>query len=379
MSIDFVDQTTGLMFRGDRYFLKSTNSGETWSENIINIMFPGIKQGMFYSTTFGAFSPGPFITTNGGNSWFLNPPPTMGSYDIQCIYIQNDSIIFLNGIDVDILDGSVDPVIYKSTNKGNNWTEVDRGGGANNYADIIFINDNTGFECRFTIKKTTDSGNTWFAFSQKMRQRVEFSQVFSDTMYLSSADGYVAKSVNLGANWVEYHTGVNDHLNDIFFLNNQTGFAVGHQGGIVKTTNGGVNWVVQNSGTTKRLNEIWFINNDTGFIAGDSGLLLVTYNGGVTSLIQNSQSIPVHFTLDQNYPNPFNPSTKIKFDIPRSSFVKLTVHDILGREAAKLVNEDLSAGSYEYEFDGTGLNSGVYFYRIEAGEYMETRRMVLLK
>lgn len=98
-----------------------------------------------------------------------------------------------------------------------------------------------------------------------------------------------------------------------------------------------------------------------------------------TGINQISSNLPDEYSLFQNYPNPFNPSTKIKFDITNASFVKLTVYDILGREAAQLVNQNLGAGSYEYEFDGTGLNSGVYFYKLEAGELTETKRMVLLK
>lgn len=88
---------------------------------------------------------------------------------------------------------------------------------------------------------------------------------------------------------------------------------------------------------------------------------------------------PVIFSLSQNYPNPFNPTTKIKFQLPQMSKVKLTVYDVLGRELKTLVSEEKPAGTYEVEFDGTNLPSGVYFYRIEAGQYTATKKLILLK
>jgi len=89
--------------------------------------------------------------------------------------------------------------------------------------------------------------------------------------------------------------------------------------------------------------------------------------------------LPTDFNLYQNYPNPFNPSTKIKFVIPKSSFVNLKVYNVLGKEAATLVNEERPAGTYEVEFNGTGLPSGVYFYRLRAGDFVQTKKMMLMK
>ncbi|HLT25008.1 MAG TPA: T9SS type A sorting domain-containing protein, partial [Ignavibacteria bacterium] len=264
-------------------------------------------------------------------------------------------------------------------NAGLNWYQVFAGGGANNYADITFINDSTGFQCRFTILKTTDNGSSWFTLSHTSRQRTKFSKVFGDTMYLASANGYVAKSINLGANWTENFTGINQLLTDIHFIDNQLGFAIGDSGGIVKTTNGGSNWIIQNSGTNKKLNELWFINKDTGFIAGDSGLLLVTYNGGVTSLSQNYQSTPEKFQLHQNFPNPFNPSTIIRFDLVQSGYTRLSIYDVSGKKITVLVDANLSPGSYEYNFNAENLPSGVYFYKIESEAFTETKRMILIK
>ena len=90
-------------------------------------------------------------------------------------------------------------------------------------------------------------------------------------------------------------------------------------------------------------------------------------------------NIPGSYQLYQNYPNPFNPTTKIKFDLPKNGFVNLKVYDILGREVAVLVNQELQAGSKEYEFNAVNLPSGVYFYKLKAGDFTATKKLVLVK
>ncbi|NNG27665.1 MAG: T9SS type A sorting domain-containing protein, partial [Ignavibacteriaceae bacterium] len=101
---------------------------------------------------------------------------------------------------------------------------------------------------------------------------------------------------------------------------------------------------------------------------------------GVTSVEDDENgTIPTDFSLKQNYPNPFNPTTIISFSIPQSSNVIIKVFDLLGNEIAKLVNEEKLAGSYEVEFNVSGLPSGVYFYQLEAGSFIETKKMILLK
>ena len=85
------------------------------------------------------------------------------------------------------------------------------------------------------------------------------------------------------------------------------------------------------------------------------------------------------YKLYQNYPNPFNPSTKIKYSVPQSSNVIIKIFDILGNEIARLVNEEKPLGNYEVEFGATTLPSGIYFYKLQAGKFVETKKMVLMK
>ena len=89
--------------------------------------------------------------------------------------------------------------------------------------------------------------------------------------------------------------------------------------------------------------------------------------------------IPTIFALYQNYPNPFNPTTKIKWQSPISSHQTLKVYDILGKEIASLVDEYKEAGYYEINFDATGFTSGIYFYKIQAGSFIQTKKMILIK
>jgi len=95
--------------------------------------------------------------------------------------------------------------------------------------------------------------------------------------------------------------------------------------------------------------------------------------------VNNENSIPEKFTLGQNYPNPFNPNTKIDFSIPKNSLVTIKVYDVLGKEVAVLVNKNLTIGSYTVDFNASSLTSGVYFYTISAGEFTETKKLVLVK
>ena len=101
--------------------------------------------------------------------------------------------------------------------------------------------------------------------------------------------------------------------------------------------------------------------------------------GIVTDIKDNIDALPELFSLEQNYPNPFNPSTTISWQSPVGSHQSIKIFDVLGNEIAILVNEEKSAGAYEIEFDASKLSSGVYFYQLKAGEYLETKKMILLR
>ncbi|MDQ3022553.1 MAG: T9SS type A sorting domain-containing protein [Bacteroidota bacterium] len=99
----------------------------------------------------------------------------------------------------------------------------------------------------------------------------------------------------------------------------------------------------------------------------------------VTGINIVSNNIGDKYTLHQNYPNPFNPKTIINYELGIANFVILKVFDVIGNEVVNLVNEKQNAGSYEVEFDGSRLSSGIYFYKLESGNFFETKKMILLK
>ncbi len=118
--------------------------------------------------------------------------------------------------------------------------------------------------------------------------------------------------------------------------------------------------------------------NDGGGIYAQNINLDGTF-GNPTGIIKNSGGVPDVYSLSQNYPNPFNPETKIKFNIPVTGYTKLSVYDVLGREEAVLVNGNLSAGSYEINWNALNVPSGVYFYKITSGDYTAVKKMMLVK
>ena len=108
-------------------------------------------------------------------------------------------------------------------------------------------------------------------------------------------------------------------------------------------------------------------------------VVLPFFSDILTDVESISNEIPVQYSLSQNYPNPFNPSTIIRFSVPEESNISIVVLNTLGEEITTLLNENLTSGSYEVDFDAAGLPSGIYFYKIQAGSFVETKKMILLK
>ncbi len=157
-----------------------------------------------------------------------------------------------------------------------------------------------------------------------------------------------------------------------------------------RTTDGGISWdadlrLTNSSGVSSYpcpitsgpvVHVLWTDNRD--------GVLSEIYykrdpTGNPIGIITISTEIPVSSSLSQNYPNPFNPNSKIKFQIAKLSSAKLVVFDALGREVQTLVNEQLKAGTYEVDFDGSKFASGVYYYKLVTNDFVETKKMVLMK
>ncbi len=133
---------------------------------------------------------------------------------------------------------------------------------------------------------------------------------------------------------------------------------------------------ITNSGTQVSVDAADTTSPNTGVIPIEGISFL---NANITGVSQADNSIPQNFLLEQNYPNPFNPSTQISYSIPSTEKVTLKVYDELGKEVASLVNQEQAAGNYTVDFDASQFASGVYFYRIQAGNNIQMKKMILMK
>jgi photosystem II stability/assembly factor-like uncharacterized protein len=342
-----------------------------------------------------------FKTTNGGINWILSNKDysslnavTARSSDIWAV---SDSTIFKTYSDFPgfASAGRID----KSTNGGVNFTSTLSSG---DFSGLCFINSQTGWTTSnysqdippsvFKIYRTTNAGLNWTVMYRDSINAPLMAHHSKQIQYLNSNTGYsllygstgtkLLKTTNGGISWDS--TKFNHNKNQaMYFVDVNTGWIGGSNfnvnSNISKTTNAGLNWIDQNIGGTQYIQNIMFVNNMTGWAVGYSGAILKTINGGVSGIIKISNTIPDKFSLYQNYPNPFNPVTKISFDIRKTGFVTLKIYDNLGRELTTLLNEVKSEGTYSVDFDGSDLASGVYHYKIMTGSFSDTKTMLLIK
>jgi len=158
-------------------------------------------------------------------------------------------------------------------------------------------------------------------------------------------------------------------------------------GSVFLSTNYGSSWTAVNTGLETNLNFNVLAVIGTNLFAGTRGpgtsgsasIWKRPLSQMITSVETFSTDLPSQFSLDQKYPNPFNPKTTINYSVSQVSFVTIKVYDVLGREVATIVNENKPVGNYRVEFDSGKLVSGIYFYRLQAGNFIQTKKMVLLK
>jgi hypothetical protein len=103
------------------------------------------------------------------------------------------------------------------------------------------------------------------------------------------------------------------------------------------------------------------------------------FTAAIPAGVKEEKGLPAEYSISQNFPNPFNPSTTIKFALPRAALTKITIYDLLGREIEIIVNKEMEAGYHKVNFDAGYLQSGVYFYKIQSGNYIQTKKMILIK
>ena len=220
--------------------------------------------------------------------------------------------------------------------------------------------------------------NTQSAGITKNLHGVCFTNANNGTMV--GDDGTILHTSNGGTKWIAQSSGTNEDLFESLFIDSNLGKIVGSNATILHTTNGGIAWTIQTACTNEDLYAVSFTDEKIGNIVGDNGTIFRTTNGGSTSVFDEKGIEPLKkYILSQNYPNPFNPGTIINYKVGSKQYVSLKVYDLLGKELATLVNTEQLAGNYEVEFDGSNLSTRVYFYRLQIGNFVDTKKMILLK
>lgn len=306
----------------------------------------------------------PFISYNGGVT--LNPlalPP------LTAIAIDpgNDNIIYATS-------GNN---IYKSTNRGSSFNVISQIINLTKLLRVspfneshLFVSDSLGMQI------STNSGLTFARLNVPQFRDMYF---YNNKPVVYGVGNGVFKSTDNGMNWIQFSS-----LNASCIEVNPDDSAIIYIG-----TNNGVYRSIT-GGQTFNHSEISFPNSNLilglSKDANSGDTIIVCTQRGIykvwdlqTGITKINSAVPEKYSLMQNYPNPFNPETKIRYDIRTYGNVLLNVYDNNGREIETLVNEEQSPGTYEITFNGSSLPSGVYFYKVETGNYFASKKMIVLK
>lgn len=323
----------------------------------------------------GTSAGGIYLSINNGSSWTQVSYPAPGYRTVQVVGF-NSSGDFLAGIH----DGG----LYLSTNNGSNWNRVDSGWvEGNSYSLVINSSGNIFAGVEGGVFLSTNSGWNWTrtALTGVLVLSVAinapgniFAGEYRVGVYLSTDDGNSWTQTSLDSMLV-YALAINS--SGEVFAGTTAGWNVANGGGVYHSTNNGGSWTEENNGLTNTAVYSLVIDASGYIFAGTGGGVFRSINS--TTDVKTQLTIPKEFALLQNYPNPFNPSTLISYQLPTNGFVTLEVYDVLGSEVRTLVNDRQTAGTHSVKFNAGNLSSGVYFYRIAAGNFIQTKKLMLLK
>jgi len=307
--------------------------------------------------------------------------------------LTDSGVYALEVSDTNIYAGT-DNGVFFSTNNGINWNTVDTG------YHPIFVRDLAAigkylFSGSCGVDVSTDKGTSW---SHTNVAGCSWSLAVSDTNLFAGGSTWarVFLSTDYGQSWSEVDSGLPSGAYSHYqyatlaaydknlYVGVSSNLIPNNYGASYLSTNNGTSWRWIDDGVPYNLGTRAGISC---FAASGPYLFAATAGDGIwrrafsdlLSVNANAADVPAVFSLGQNYPNPFNPTTAIKYELPKSSDVRLSVFDMLGREVSVLVNERRDAGVHEVKFDGSNLASGVYFYRLHAGDFAETKTLILLR
>jgi photosystem II stability/assembly factor-like uncharacterized protein len=386
----FVDSLYGWA-AGDSGTVLYTTNGQSWvvqnsgitSSQIDDIFFLNRRLGWGLSNDYSNFGTFVLKTTDGGQTWTNSRYPDSTLYLLTVFFIDS-ATGFL---------GDVGGHILKTTNAGLSWNNCTiNAGTCYNFPvrKINFLNSQTGFACggqmdiTGEVWKTTNAGLNWdhFCICPEPMYDIKFA---GGKIMISGGDyeygAMTIQSSNEGNSWnVSFDScfGIGKSL--AFRTPAEVWIPLGYsRSWIVSTDSGnGGSWHCLNAPDTSAVYSAWFTSPVNGWAFGSEGAIY-KYNPGIIGIANNTNNVPFTIKLFQNYPNPFNPSTSIKFYLAKTGKIKLAVFDLLGREVKVLINGVSEAGEKSIMFEADDLPSGIYFYRLEAGSYKESKKMVLIK
>ena len=417
---------------------RATNGGLNWTSESANGIFTELlciwakDAGTVFAGDAGINGKARFYrTTNAGLNWIVLDILDGPTASINGVKFSESMPLFGIAISGNIDGCGSSNFIYKTKDGGFSWTKKELAGysGAATSINSLVVIDSLfyGFGttmCLPSIVITTDGGLTWNlrnigipSINESITSGIAFSSNKLTGIAESSSLPLVMRTSNGGLNWEESYSGFDISGNCImrWVLGTDNCYLSGTHapsGAILKSTNGGLNWIqmttvnsgISNFDIKKTGNSIFGYAVTYVSTKGQKVRILklkdnISRESESKSLFsteplendlsesntspgenQNKYSgIPDEFRLYQNYPNPFNPVTNLEFGISDLGFVSLKVYDVRGKEVATLVNSVLSAGTYKYDFEGSNLSSGVYFYKLEADGFVDTKRMYLVK
>jgi photosystem II stability/assembly factor-like uncharacterized protein len=358
----------------DGVFVSSDN-GVTWIPKNSGIALGGDRSIMSFLVSgnnifAGAFT-GLYLSTNDGNTWVKQANTNFQTGYVSSLKVIGNSIFagikYTKGVQV-------------STDNGQSWTVINNGLTSLNI-NALEVNGSNLFAGTSAggIFISTDNGASWNAVNSGITNlNVTSLSLFNGNLYAGTQGAGVFKSSNNGTSWTPINTGISN-LNILSLANDGIALYAGALAGdIFATVNNGASWTIRREGIVNTSILNIGVSGNYIFAGTQTGIWrrLQTELTGVTAA---SEELPDKFSLSQNYPNPFNPNTVIKFRIKDSRNVILKVYDLKGSEVITLINEKMKQGEYEVSFNGTGLSSGIYFYTLSAGDFRETKKMILLK
>lgn len=332
----------------------STNNGLNWNITSLNIAPSSLH---FRNSRLFACAGGLFYTDNNGLNWISVMPGTQ-----MKVVSSNGSYVYCGGVSA----------LYVSSNNGINWSVSLPG-----TSSALLVKDNYIFSAdAASLNISSNNGLNWYTSS--VNSKAVYSFATNGTNIFAGTNSGLYISYNNGTNW-SLISPSNHWILSVLAFDSNIIYGDFWGNGIYKSTNLGLNWVQRNEGfNTNPSIEVLLNSNGYIFAGGSSGLYRRSIQN-VLNIKSNFENITNNFSLYQNYPNPFNPTTNIKFKVASYKVVKLVVRDLLGREVQTLINEKLKPGEYEVTFNGSNLPSGVYFYKLQSGDFTETKKMLRVK